>query len=474
MRLYKNLNIGMLNKGGLQVDKNKIIKEIEKYKYTNSDDKLFDQDKKVNLPKSSKFLYSKLDPLGDVIEYRGKIYRGIKPHKIEYFKQLYKKGIIQTLANNGIMPKFKISKFKTDIHPLVLEIQKVRVVPPAFWTYSMIKEEAIFKLEMLEILNHFNYTLIDGHPYNSTFINDKPMFIDFGSIIEGTNAKNAKVEIYLINIIALLMFENNDIFTRTYLNTGILSTLPTLSINEYKQFNTLLKEKVKETDLTLYEKFKTGDYTLEDFNKVFSKNYSNKDTLWSNYRANLNTELVPDRYQKVIDKIKQYSPNAKSLIDLAGNSGYFANWIRKQTKIKEIITTDFDENAVESARKETTDISVFVLNFTQMSGRADLFKSDAICALAVTHHILLSNRYSIASMFDILKQYTNKHIYVEFCPLGLWSEGQEIKIPTYYNEDWFEDNFKRFFKIIDKEVVQKVNINGKEYSHRVLYVGEIH
>ena len=109
-----------------------------------------------------------------------------------------------------------------------------------------------------------------------------------------------------------------------------------------------------------------------------------------------------------------------------------------------------------------------------MSDRADLFKSDAICALAVTHHILLSNRYSIASMFDILKQYTNKHVYVEFCPLGLWSEGQEIKIPTYYNEDWFEDNFKRFFKIIDKEVVQKVNISGKEYSHRVLYVGEIH
>lgn len=449
------------------------IKTVNKKYLENEFEIILETEKEII--QNCKIKYSKLDPLGDVIEKEGKIYRGIKPQKISFFKELYTSGILQVLAKNEIMPNFKLTEYKTKVHPIVIEIEKIRVVPPAFWTYSMLREEAIFKLQLIELLNEFNYTLIDGHPYNSTFTGNKPIFIDFGSIIPRNKTNGAKKEIIKYNALAMIMMENNNIFARPYLYTELFNIQPCTNINKTKEYKMNINKKIGFLNLFKKHKFKTGKYTTKDFIKLFKKTYIEKQTFWKHYKKDLKKLVITPRYQRVIDKIKKYSPDAKSFIDLAGNSGYFANWISEQTKIKEIISTDYDEMALETGRLYYKDkkISFFALNFVERAKDAEVFKCDVLCALAISHHILLKNQYSINSFFCDLKKYSNKHVYVEFCPLGLWSQGCRIEVPEYYTEEWFEDNFKNFFKLIEKEVVNKVIIDGKELNHRILYVGEI-
>lgn len=422
-----------------------------------------------------KINYSKLDPLSDIIEKDGKIYRGIKPEKIDFFKRLYSTGILQTLAKNEILPNFNLTMFKTIAHPLIIEIEKLRIIPPAFWSYSMLRQEAIFKLQLIELLNCFNYTLIDGHPFNSVFKNNKPVFIDFGSIIEGNKSQYAKKEILQYNAFSMLMLENNNIFARPFLYSKNFNTLPLIPTEKSKEYKKLFVKKIGFLNLIKRYKFKKGTYSTKDFLNLFKEKYLKKRTYWATYIGDIQNLKITPRYQKVIDKVKKFSPNITNFLDIAGNSGYFANWIKEQTQIKEIISTDYDETAIEIGREKFSKnkVSMFVLNFVQKVENAQYFKCDAVCALAISHHILLSEKYSISSFFSDLKKYTNRYVYVEFCPLGLWAETLEVNIPKYYTQQWFEEHFKIFFKLLDKEVIEKVTINNTEFDRRILYVGEI-
>ena len=56
-------------------------------------------------------------------------------------------------------------------------------------------------------------------------------------------------------------------------------------------------------------------------------------------------------------------------------------------------------------------------------------------------------------------------------PLGLWATGQqEVKVPEWYNIDWFRENFKKKFKLTREKVIESQNIKGVVTPHRVLFV----
>ena len=110
------------------------------------------------------------------------------------------------------------------------------------------------------------------------------------------------------------------------------------------------------------------------------------------------------------------------------------------------------------------DLSLFGYEncFPYSEGR---YKSDAVVALALTHHLLLSQNLSIDYIFWIMAKYTRRYACIEFMPLGLWAEGSDLPpVPSWYTVDWFRENFKRYFRLHLEEKLEK---------NRILFCGEL-
>ena len=424
---------------------------------------------------------SAFDPLGCILNKDGKIYRGVYKKSEEYFKELYNTGILQTFSEIGIMPKFNLTNYYTEDFPIIFEIEKLDIIPSILWSFSMLKEDAKLKILIIEVLNQFGYTLIDGHTLNTTFKNGKPVFIDFGSIIKDTQSANF-AEIYMYNIIPLIMLILGDYSTARAVHLGIPPyklTIPQILYRKSYEVKSAIRRYTNLKNFQIMNKIrKLKPITLKELDSLFPKDCYLKKSDWGNYYSYLSDGENNPRFIRVIDKIKQYASDGNTFLDLAGNTGLFSHIASKNFNFNRIISSDYDEMAIEKGIELYGDknITFLLLNFAlQNNPVIDTIKSDIVCALAVTHHLLLTQKINIDYLFKKIKQYTNKYLFIEFCPLGMYSlENPNVRpdVPEWYTESWFEEHFKKYFKLLDKEVVATTSINGKEYPHRILFTGQ--
>lgn len=431
--------------------------------------------------------YSAVDTLGDLLftDNNSVIYRGIKKESLNKFIELYETGILQTFVEYNFIPKFKISNYRLDNYSIILEIEKLRVIYPYFWSYSMIKAEAILKLNLIEILDYFGYGLVDGHSSNATFKDGKPIFFDFGSFAKGIKSDYAKLEIIRSNILPLIMMSIKKSYFPRYklLGDSPEKILPGVDFersfevkNAIKKFRNILNCNL--VNNVLNKKTIKSGFVNKLFN--FETTHKKYKTPWKNYYPETHPDKkVSGRFKKVIEKINEYCSDCKTFLDLAGNKGYLAYWVKNNTNIQDVSSSDYDTLAIESGIKIFKDdgINFYVLNCMSPFLNIQNFKSDIVCAMAVTHHLLLTQKIDINYMFNTLKSYVGKYIFIEFCPLGMYSlDNPDVKpeVPDFYTIEWFEEYFKKHFELINKEVIEKVNIKGETFDHRILYVGKIY
>jgi hypothetical protein len=146
--------------------------------------------------------------------------------------------------------------------------------------------------------------------------------------------------------------------------------------------------------------------------------------------------------------------------------------LAERLNLERIILTDYDENALNAAyikfkHLNNKNVHTALLNFMftpSLKETALRFNSDLVIALAVTHHLLLTGKFSLGAIFDRLKLYSKKYVMVEFMPLGLWALGSNIypEVPSYYTVNWFRDEFKKNFILIAEEQLEE---------NRVLFFG---
>src|SRR5690242_18880460 len=86
--------------------------------------------------------FATFDNLGRVFEYRGKILRGIYPDKVSYVRDILKSGLIERLVERQFLVETKISNYRSDSYPLILEHKKLTTSLPTDWTFSMLKDAA--------------------------------------------------------------------------------------------------------------------------------------------------------------------------------------------------------------------------------------------------------------------------------------------------------------------------------------------
>jgi len=443
--------------------------------------------RKINEDNFEYLGFATLDPIGRVFKYKDRVFRGIYKEQIYYVKSIFDCGLYQNLFDEGLLVKTSFTKYRSNNFPLILEHEKLVTTLPTEWTYSMLKDSALTILKVNNICNKYGYELGDAHPYNILFKGSNPLWIDLGSIVPISRKWRAYPEFVNYTVVPLVYMANNELF-EAY---SILQSERTFKIASndfrstllYKTFLVLSRESEKDINDGVIDSRWIENY---------KNNYEPDKLFWSDYQRDINEleiDLKPhknnhfNRFFKLLPIMKNYSDDAKTMIDLAGNTGFLSVICSRRIHfLDKIINTDYDYYSIEKSysfvkRQNTEVIESYLLNFMlpMHSWVYRNLKSDIVVALAITHHLLLTQGFKIDEIFEKIKLFSKKYVYIEFMPLGLWSGdiNSKPKIPDWYTTEWFEKKFKEHFNLILRRTIEFHVINGVKEPHRVLFIGKI-
>jgi hypothetical protein len=459
---------------------------------------------------------SLVDSFGSVFSFNDRIYRTIEKKGEQYCIDLIRSDLFKELAAENLIPRTTISEMKIEGCGLILEHEKLIDSKPHEWSFSMFKEAALTILRVNRICNKYGYELKDAHPHNILFRRQNAVFIDIGSISPKINKSaewSALTEFIETFYIPLLLWKRGELYiTRLILeNDFYRRVIPNQSIWDSELF-TIVKKELTHFELNLpYTKKsfkvhksivfpvtiavrvvnklykiithrKTSIFKItqrynsieeQDIQKLFRKSINSK---WMDYHNEHISEGISStpRFERLVEIIQNECAGIETAIDLAGNRGFFSILLSKELGLKKVIMVDYDENAVDSAFhyfKEKTKYSIetLILNFMvpiNLDSTSQRLSCDLAVALAVTHHLILDQNFTITAIFDRIRKYCKKYVMIEFMPLGLWGGKEEdpVNTPEWYTVDWFRDNFKKKFTIIHEEQVEK---------NRIVFLGKI-
>ena len=462
---------------------------------------------------------SLLDEFGRVFFYDGRVFRAIKEGQEEKCIDLIQSKLFELLVKDKLIPNTWVSEYKLDGFGLVLEHELIQPNRPHNWSFSMYKDAALFVLEFNRLCNQHGFELKDAHPYNIFFSNNRPILIDIGSIMK--QRKNlswvAHLEFVTYFFIQLFLWARGEVLlARKFTEDGFrasLRTVPMTGILDSEIFTAILGDVLvfdicvnKRKIFTVNKKHRLLSFSISVCNFLIRKLYTRKvykfsitkrfhsteiirskieqlrkktiKSSWGEYhelaggnngaeRASENARF--NRFNEIIQLIKLHAPEIKTAIDLAGNKGTFCRQLANSHSLERILLVDYDENAIDAAyqyfKGSNYRVEPFLLNFMLPLEKSeqDFFKSDIAFALAVTHHLILSQRFHIEYIFECIGDYSNKYVAIEFMPLGLWDGNKSPLVPDWYSIDWFRKKFLEHFELI-REVVLEAN--------RVLFFGK--
>lgn len=87
--------------------------------------------------------------------------------------------------------------------------------------------------------------------------------------------------------------------------------------------------------------------------------------------------------------------------------------------------------------------------------RAERLRGDVVIALAVTHHLLLTQGYRLDAVVDRIAAHGRRHLIIEFMPKGLWDGASAPPVPSWYTRQWFADGLARVGRIALEEQLEE-------------------
>jgi hypothetical protein len=123
------------------------------------------------------------DPDGRLFWWDGQLYRGIKNEKAAFFRELFRKGLIQDLVHRGLLVASDPTGLTLDGYGMVIRHREVPFASyPHEWCPAMFKDAALTYIELATELTRRGLSLKDTHPWNILFDSCKPVYVDLTSI----------------------------------------------------------------------------------------------------------------------------------------------------------------------------------------------------------------------------------------------------------------------------------------------------
>lgn len=434
------------------------------------------------------------DPVGYVFLKDNRIFRFIYPLFIKQSLKLLEVGLIDELVKLKLFPKTQIYQFNQEKQVLILEHEFLPVSYPSEWSPSMLKDAALTTLQSNLIAQKYGYYLKDAHPRNILFNGNNPLFIDFGSFSEQTLENSFPITQFIESfLIPVTLFEEGDYYLahkilldiygpNSRILLGKVSNYLSSKIRKYYVLNIKLNrisniqvdipvfhEKLLQFALKIKKKKVLNNFDFayqKTITKITKLKFNqNPKTLWSNYHEQYClSDDIPSRFDKILNLTNSLK-NVESALDIAGNHGFFISLVNDLSKFKRLTLMDYDINSIEFAythfKRHNKDINLIASNFIELTYDENIIqrsRSDVVYALALTHHLILTQQIKINVILESLFQIVNQYLFIEFMPLGLWDGKNSPPIPSWYSESWFRENLLYFFDVIQELKLERNRI----------------
>jgi hypothetical protein len=442
------------------------------------------------------------DPNGFVFIRDGKIYRQINRSYQDDFELLTSDGLHQSLVDSGLLIDFKEVDLElassSDAYKIIEPEQLKFISYPYEWSFSQLKDAALTTLKIQKAALNAGMSLKDSSAYNIQFLHGKPVFIDtlsFEKYKEGLPwvAYRQFCQHFLAPL-ALMSYTDIrlNLLLKVFIDGIPLDMASSLLPGKSKLNFSLLshihfhaKGQKRYQDKQVQSKsMKMSKFLLlaliDSLESAIKKlKWKPKDTEWGDYyeATNYSSDSINEKKKIVSSFIEQVNPS--TVWDLGANTGEFSR-IASERSI-ETIAFDIDSAAVEKnylqiKKSNETFILPLILDLTNPSGgigwgnteRTSLLDrgpADLVMALALIHHLAISNNVPLAKVAGFLKNLA-PHLIIEFVPK---SDSQVIRLlstredvfPNYTIEG-FENEFSQFFHI-----EKKVRVDNTE---RTMYL----
>lgn len=456
--------------------------------------------KKLKISKN--ILGSFRDPDGFLFYQDGLIYRQVNiDYKINY-DHLLSSGLYKSLVDADLLIPHMEVDFEGPLPEKCYKIIQPELIPfvsyPYEWSFSQLKHAALTTLEIQKRALDFGMSLKDCSAYNIQFRKGKPVLIDtlsFEKYREGRPwvAYRQFCQHFLAPL-ALMSYKDirlNQLF-RIYID-GVPLDLASSILPFYSYFRFPIlshihlhaKSQKHFADKALNKSdHKMGHMSflglIDSLESAVTKlRWRIQSTEWAYYYENINysSDALDHKKKLVSEFLEEINP--KTLWDLGANVGMFS----RIASNKGIQTISFDidhaaveKNYLECVKKGETNILPLLIDLTNPSPgigwenqeRMSLFERgpvDTVLALALIHHLAISNNLPLNKIADFFNQICASLI-IEFVPKND-SQVQRllstrIDIFPDYSQIEFENEFSNYFDI--KRSVRIIN------SERILFL----
>ena len=435
------------------------------------------------------------DPSGFVFSRDGLVHRQINRAYQKNYDHLINSGLCEKLVQDGLLiPHAKVSlqyAVTEDAYKVIRPEPIPFVSYPYEWCFSQIKHAALLTLEIQTKAFDFGMSLKDCSAYNIQFRGGKPIFIDtlsFEKYREGQPwvayrqfCQHFLAPLALMSCTDIRLHQLFRVYLdgvpldlasrllprRTWVNFGLLPHIH-LHAKAQKRF---ADESVSSKSHNVGRMAFLG--LVDSLKSAVEKlGWQPGGTEWHNYYeiTNYSDAALEHKKQLVAEMLSEITPTPKSVWDLGANTGAFS----RIASDNGIPTVSFDmdpaaveKNYLESVAKAETNLLPLVLDLTNPSpgigwenqermSLLDRGPTDVVLALALIHHLAISNNLPLGKVACFLSQVC-RSLIIEFVPK---SDSQVQKLLSSrkdifgkYDQQNFEREFGAFFDIQHSEPI---------------------
>lgn len=438
------------------------------------------------------------DPSGFVFSHSGVVYRQVNTCYREDYDLLMGSGLYQSLADDGLLVRHEEtsevqSQYPDQAYRVLRPDQLPFISYPYEWCFSAFKDAALLTLEIQKRALKHGMTLKDCSAYNIQFVAGRPVFIDtlsFEKYVEGLPwTPYRQFCQHFLAPIALM--SGTDIRLRRLLRPfidGIPLDLAAKLLPYKTRFSFPLllhihlhaKTQRQYADTAVSKKSferkisRTSLLGLLDSleSAIRSRTWRAAGTEWADYYSDDSYTQAGLEHKKQL--VEQYldEANPKDLWDLGGNTGLHS----RIASSRGIGTVSFDVdpacvemNYLQMRKDKDESILPLVLDLTNPSpalgwnndermSLAQRGPVDAVMALALIHHLAISNNVPLGMLAEFFAG-LGRWLIIEFVPKGdhkvqkLLATREDI-FPDYTSEG-FERAFQGLFAIRRKETIRE-------------------
>ncbi|MEM9013647.1 MAG: class I SAM-dependent methyltransferase [Pseudomonadota bacterium] len=443
----------------------------------------------------------------------GEFYRQVNSSYADIFDQFVQSGLYDKLVSKSYLVAHEelgvgeIEPPEADCHKILKPAQLAHISYPYEWSFSQLKDAALLTLRIQALALRNGFSLKDASAYNIQFVGSKPIFIDtlsFEPYVDGKpwSAYRQYCQHFLAPLALIayrgpefsktlttfidgvpLEFASRMLPLRTKFSYGLIAHIHAHARIQGDYADSAADGKVqKAQDAKLSKESLLA--LIESLARITDKlQWKIPQTEWGDYYANTNySDVAANEKEALVDRFLADIPGPLEIVqDLGANTGKFSRIA--SARAATVVAQDIDPVAVErhylaiksNGPENITPLIQDLFAPSPAIGWAnterDSFvarsKADVVMALALIHHLAISNNApleNIARLFASL----SKWLIIEFVPK---SDSQVVRllqtredIFPHYNVDGLEKAFSDFYSIKKKE-----QIAGAD---RILYLME--